>query len=249
MVGVIWDIIKKIFGWAWDNKNVAGYIILAIIIIFLTWRNNNLKIKNTTLEVEKGKLPENIEFVMQLKGNKFTATYRDSKGAVVYKEYYVPSEGGVKFTKYIDLKQYDANAGFSGQTQTNTPSIPSLNPFNNLVHGLFGNKDKDKKDGKIEPYVDVVGFTFRPGISFIYDGGYNPSRPVTIGLDAKLIYAWRYSAGLGSTMDYPYIWTSRHIDDLVPFIPINNIELMLGYGKPYSSFSNSVFTIGGRSNF
>ena len=245
---MVWDVIKAVLVWAWANKNIAGYIIMVAVIAFLTWRNNNLKIQNNTLVVESGKLPDNIEFVMELKGTKFTATYRDSKGAIVHKEYYVPPEGSVKFTKYIDLKKYDANAGFSGQPTSNIPSIPSLNPFNNLINGLFG-KDKTKTDGQVDTVVDIMGFTFRPGVSFLYDGGFNPSRPVTIGLDAKLIYVSRASMGLGTTIDYPYVWASYHIDQLVPFISVNNLEAMVGYGKPYSNFSSSVFSIGGRTNF
>jgi hypothetical protein len=248
-VGTIWQVIKNVFGWAWQNKNAAAYIVLAIVIAWLTWRNNNLSKANQKLEIEKKGLPENIEFIGELKANKFKLTYRDSKGATIYKEYYIPSEGGVKFVKYVDLRKYDANSGFSGQASGVLPKIPSLNPIDNLLGGLFGKKDSDKKDGEIDPVIDRMGFTFRPGIAALYDGGFNPSRPITVGVDAKLVYISRFSAGLGTTIDYPYIWVSRHVDDIIPFIPVNNLELNIGYGKPYSNFSTSVFAIGGRTNF
>lgn len=243
VLAAIWEAIKGTGVWMWGHKNIAGYIILALVIAFLTWRNNNLTHKNTQLTIERGQLPDNIEFIADLKGNNFKVTYRDSKNNVIVKEYYVPREGGVKFTKYIDLKQYDAKAGFNGNS-INPPnaSIPStiidkfLNPF----------KPHGSDDSPVK--VDWYGFTFGPGISAMYDGNLN-GRAANVGLDFKLIYINRYSMGLGSTVEYPYVWGSRHIDDLVPFIKVENLELMGGYGRTYSDFGHGVFVIGGRTSF
>ncbi len=234
----VWAIIKGIGVWMWGNKTIAGYIILALIIAFLTWRNNNLTHANTQLTLERGKLPDNIEFVAALKGNNFRVTYRDSKNNVIVKEYYVPREGGVTFTKYIDLKQYDAKSGFNGQSinppKPNTPTSIIENFLNPLKP--HGNDDSPVK-------IDWYGFTFGPGISVMYDG------KVNAGLDFKLLYINRYSMGLGSTMEYPYIWGSRHIDDLVPFIKVENLEIMGGYGRTYSDFGHGILAIGGRTSF
>lgn len=234
-----------IFPFLWNNKNILLYVVLGLIIAFLTWRNNSLKSQNETLTVQQGHLPDNIQFIAELKGTKFNVTYRDSKNNVVYKEYYVPKEGGVKFTKYIDLKQYNPNGGFNG-VSVNAPSAPRLtNPISNFLNNTFG--PKDEKTGEV---IDVkwYGFTFRPGIAGLYQGGFG-KQPMNIALDAKLFFMNRYSLGLGSSLEYPYIWGSRHVDDLIPFIPVENLEIMGGYGKPYENFGNSVFVIGGRTNF
>jgi hypothetical protein len=230
----------------WNNKNIFAYVILGLIIAFLTWRNNNLQTQNQTLTIEKGKLPDNIEFIAELKGTKFKVTYRDSKNNVVYKEYYIPKEGGVKFTKYIDLKQYDAKAGFNGAS-INAPAAPRItNPLNSFINSVFGPKNENKVGTDIIP--QWYGFTFRPGIAGVYHGGFG-KQPVALALDAKLFYINRYSLGLGSSIEYPYVWGSRHVDDFIPFIPVENLEIMGGYGKPYADFGNSVFVIGGRTNF
>lgn len=239
------EIIKGIFTWIWSNKNTALIIALIAVVAFLTWKNNKLKIKNDTLTIEKGQLPDNIEFIADLKGTKFQVTYRDSKGTVVHKEYYVPKEGGLTFTKFIDLKKYDANSGFSDKSLTPPPPVLT-NPIAKFISDVFGPK---KADGSTDIKIAWYGFCFRPGIAGMYDGGLDPKNPVSIAIDAKLFYMNRYSAGLGSSWQYPYVFVSRHIDDLVPFITVENLELMIGYGKPYDNFSNSVFTIGGRSNF
>jgi hypothetical protein len=229
----------------WNNKNIFAYVILGLIIAFLTWRNTNLKTQNETLIVQSGKLPDNIELIAELKGTKFNVTYRDSKNNVVFKEYYVPKEGGVKFTKYIDLKQYNPNGGFNGFS-INAPAGPKItNPIANLLNNTFG--PKNEKTGEV---IDVkwYGFTFRPGIAGLYHG-VSGKQPVAPALDVKLFFINRYCLGLGSSLEYPYVWGSRHVDDFIPFIPVENLEIMGGYGKPYDNFENSVFVIGGRTNF
>lgn len=237
----VWEIITGIFGWMWANKALAGYIILIAIIAFLTWRNNSLIQKNTILTEERGNLPDNIELIATLKDTNFKVTYRDSKNNVVVKEYYVPREGGVTFTKYIDLKQYNAKSGFNGQI---------INPLaiKNPIEGILGKilnpfKPKDSQDPNNQIKIDWYGLTFKPGIAVVYDGKVNAA------LDLKLFYLNRYSMGLGSTADFPYIWASRHIDDAVPFIKIENLEIIGGYGRSYSDFGQSKFAIGGRTNF
>lgn len=248
MVGSIWAILKGIFGWAWENKNIAGYIMLAIIIAFLTWDRNRTNKKIEEMTIEAGKLPDDIEFIASMRGTKFKITFRDSKNNVVHKEYYVPEEGGIDITKKISLKNYDPNSPITAAiAAASNARIPTLNPLNRFLDRVLGPTITPGSDTNVN--VRTRGFTFKPGISGIWDGGFRPQRPVTIGLDAKIFYINRYSAGIGTTIDYPYLWASRHVDDLVPFITINHLEIMLGYGKPYSDFSNSVLTLGGRTNF
>lgn len=242
LLAKVWALIVGVWGWMWGNKVMAGYLVLALIIAFLTWRNNGLIQKNTILTEERGKLPDNIEFIAALKDTNFKVTYRDSKNNVIVKEYYVPREGGVTFTKYIDLKQYDPNSGFKGQS-INPPT--QNNPVSNFIdHILNPFKPKDPNADPNSPIkLDWYGLTFKPGIAAMYDGKFNAA------IDFKLFYMNRYSMGLGSTPDSPYIWASRHVDDLVPFIKVENLEIMGGYGRSYSDFGHSVFAIGGRTNF
>jgi hypothetical protein len=241
------NFIKVIFTWAWSNKNIAVYIILAIVIAFLTWDRNKLKQKNDDMIIEAGKLPDNIQFMASMHGTKFEVTYKDSKDNTIHQSFYIPEEGGIDIIKKIDLKNYNPNSPISAINSKASAKLPSLNPLSNFIGKIFGPSITPDDNTIIKP--KLTGFTFAPGIAGIWDGGFRPERPVTIGLDAKLFYYHRYSAGLGTTIDYPYVWASRHVDDFFPFITINHLELMLGYGKPYSNFSNSVFTVGGRTNF
>jgi len=238
--------IKGILGWMWSNKNVAGYIILAVLIAYLTWDRNRIDEKNRTMEIEAGKLPDTIEFLASMHGTKFAITYRDSKNNVVHKEYYVPEEGGIDITKKISLKNYDPNTPLAAAVAAGK-KIPSINPLNKLLDKVFGPVVEPGKDTDIK--IRTRGFTFKPGIAGIWDGGYNQSRPVTVGLDAKLFYMGRYSGGIGSSIDYPYVFVSRHIDDIIPVIKVSHLELQVIYGKPYAEFDTSVIGAGGRVNF
>ena len=103
-------------------------------------------------------------------------------------------------------------------------------------------KEPDK-NGNVVVVVKNKGFTMKPGFGAYYTGKFDGA------LDLKLAFWSRYSGGLGSTLDSPYVWMSRHVDDLVPVFKPENIEFSLGYGKPYSNFSNSIFLIGVRTNF
>jgi hypothetical protein len=244
------EFLKQIIIWAWNNKERALIILLLLIVGVQTKRYYSSQQDLEKQLIERGKLPDDIDFIGEIKGTKLTLTYRDSKNNVVFKEYYVPREGGAKFTKHIDLKKYDAKDGFGGNSVDNAAAIkmPSLNPLKNLINIITGHNEVKTGTG-VTPDIRYMGFTFRPGIFGVYDGGFNSSRPFNVGIDAKLFFLYRWSAGLGTTVDYPEVFISRHVDDFVPFIPVENLELMLGYGKPYSNFGNSVLLLGGRTNF
>ena len=242
------EFLKSLIVLAWNHKEKALIILLLLIVGIQTKRYYNSEEKLNQQLIERGNLPDNIEFVADLKGTKFGITYRDSKNNIIHKDYYIPKEGGLKFTKYIDLKKYDANSGFNGVI-ANGPKVPNItNPLGSLLAGIFGPKNEEKKNGEADIVVKWYGWTFRPGIAGVYSGG-KSNPPISIALDAKLLYMNRYSAGLGSSADFPYIFVSRKVDDFIPFIPVENLEIMCGYGKPYSNFGDSVFTIGGRTNF
>ncbi len=95
--------------------------------------------------------------------------------------------------------------------------------------------------------VKNKGLTSKIGASFIYDGNYN-DQIIKPALDMKLLYWNRYSSGIGTTWDSPFLFVSRHLDDLIPVIKPENIELELIYGRNYNDFGHSVFGIGLRTN-
>lgn len=246
---VIISIVKKIFTAAWLHKNIAAYVILGGIIAFLTCSRKDLKKQIDIAAAVKTGLPDNVEFKVSLNGTKFITDYRDSKGAAIHKEYYIPQEGKITIVKYIDLKKYDANSGLSGGTVVNGPKIPSVNfgfnPFAGVIGKIFHNGSTPTAGTDITP--TIYGFTFRPGMYGVYDN-YSTDKPFNIGIDAKLLYVSRFSMGIGSTINSPSIWASYHIDQFVPLIEVNNAELMLLYERPYNDFGRSMLGIGLRSN-
>ncbi len=189
----MFTMLKNVLTWAWENKNTAIYIVLAVIIAWLSWSKNRLNNTITELNVKNKSLAEDVK----LKVDGRTVVYRDREKIVTV---YVPAEGG-----------------------------------------LIVKKPDDK--GNVVVVIKNKGFTARPGIGLFYDGKVNG------GLDLKLIYWDRYSMGLGSSLDSPYVWLSRHVDDLVPILHPQNVEFSIGYGKPYANFSNSLGIIGIRTNF
>ncbi len=189
----IGEFLKNIFTWAFANKQIAIYIVLGLIIAWLTWSKGKLVNDIDQLNIKNASLAADLK----LKVNGNTVIYRDKDKIV---KVYVPTEGG------LIVKEPDKNG-----------------------NSVIVIKDK--------------GFCLKPGFGAYYDGKFDGA------LDLKLAFWSRYSGGLGSTLDSPYLWLSRHVDDLVPVLHPQNIEFSLGYGKPYTNFSNSVFLIGLRTNF
>ncbi len=198
ILSAIWKFVKTISMWSWNNKSIAGYIILIIIISFLSWKNNRNEIKISELSITKGELEERLKNQTVITNNKIV--YRDKDKVVIR---YLPSEGRV------------------------------------VVN--------ETKDGKTEVIVKNRGLTIKLGAGILYSGNYeNVSFNPT--LDLKLLYWNRYSGGIGSSLNYPFLYFSRHIDDLT-MGQFKNIELMLAYGKPYAEFEKSILGIGVRGNF
>ena len=92
------------------------------------------------------------------------------------------------------------------------------------------------------------GFTGKFGFGMHYAGGYNEDIIVP-AIDFKFFFFQRYSAGIGSTLDNPFLWGSRHLDDLIPVLKPKNVELAVGWGRPYADFGHDLLMIGLRSNF
>jgi len=244
----VWAVIVSIWTWMWANKKIAIYIILAGVIAFLTWKNNSLTQKNTILTEERGKLPDNIEFIASLKDTDFKVTYRDSKNNVIVKEYYIPKEGSITVTKYVDLRKYDPKSGLSDKTNMSASSIPSIsfNPLKFILNKITG-KTNAISDGSTGIAIKNFGLCSRLGLQGFYSN-YDATKPVNMGIDMKLLYANRASAGIGTTLYAPNIWLSYHLDQFIPFLQVDNAEGVILYSKPYNDFGKNMIGIGIRSN-
>lgn len=106
-----------------------------------------------------------------------------------------------------------------------------------------GKITESKPDAKGNVIVKIkdFGLTFKFGGAVLYDGKMDGA------LDIKLGFYNRYSLGISSSLTSANIWGSRHIDDLTLGV-IQNAEFMIGWGKPYDNFSNSLLIIGLRVN-
>jgi len=95
----IWEFIKNLFIWAWGHKQIASYIVLAVIIALLSWKLNRNNTTIAELSNQKGVLEERLKSQAIVTKNQII--YRD-KDKVVIK--YVPAEGSVTVNETKDGK-------------------------------------------------------------------------------------------------------------------------------------------------
>jgi len=89
--------------------------------------------------------------------------------------------------------------------------------------------------------VQTKGFTFRLGLGVLYSSKLYPE------LDVKWAFWDRYSIKTGVTLEFVDAGISRHVDDLIPFLNVQNLEIQGVYGKSFK-WENRL-GIGLRSNF
>ena len=276
MLSIVWDILKNLFSKMWENKQMALTILLAILCIFLIWSGykkdekiNHLIHDTNALNEAKRNLEEEmagLSLKLTFKGRNFDVLVRGKNGEIAHRSGYIPDEGSITFKEFR-------------LTQSNFITRPdgTVVPINNVAPNGVSSTVETKVVTKVidqitdgwwektkiwlhEAFIGPVingghskigivdrGLTFRPGLGLIYD----KKQPygVNLGIDAKLLYFQRLSAGLGITPDVAYAWGSTHIDKLT-FGIVNNFELMIGYGVPYNGSNNGTqYMIGLRSNF
>jgi hypothetical protein len=238
---MVWEWIKKIATWAWNHKHATMYIILIVIIMLLTkgYKDKDLKIEELTVGAKQ--LSDKINTLVDSGCGQVKIIYRDKEGKVIEKIQYLPPEGYVEQKTYKDMKD-----GYDSFLEKLRAKLKSGNATIADISAFVLGTQIDTGNGNVV-IVHDRGWCARPGLFLNFDGMYN-GYYVNGGVDLKLFFFQRWSAGLGTTMNYPDVWISRHVDDLIPFIPVNNAELMIGYGKPYSAFEKSVLMIGLRSN-
>lgn len=95
----IWQFIKNLLSLAWAHKQVALYVILAIIIAGLSCKINRDKLKISELSTEKGVLEERLKNQTIITKNQ--VVYRDRDKVIIK---YVPAEGKVTVSETKDGK-------------------------------------------------------------------------------------------------------------------------------------------------
>ncbi len=223
----VWEILKSFSTWAWNHKNKFSYIVLVVLIMYLSWQNSRKKIAIDELNSKNTKLSDTLESSLTVGNSKVKIVYRDKDGEIKVKEKYLPSEGNVEVKHYKDA---------------------NISEHKNLLEKLLPKLNETIKVKDIEYIIHDKGFCLVPGYGIIYDGKYNDSL-LNVGVDLKFIYFQWYSLNIGSSLDYPYLGFSRHLDDLIPVIHPKNIEGQIIYGKPYKDFGKNIFGFGLRSNF
>jgi len=234
----IWEIIKSIFIWGWQNKKTAFYISLIIFIALLCKCNHDKSIKIEQLTTEKNGLAEKLKAKVTSGNGEVKIVYRD-KEKIITRIQYLPPEGFVTVETLNKEKQGQKN--FLDKLKEKISSNATLKDIKDFVFRTT----IDTGDEII--VVHDRGFCFRPGFFLNYDGQYN-NYPLNAGIDVKLIFFQRWSSGLSTTLEYPGVFISRHVDDLSLGI-CKNLEIAIIYGKPYKEFDKNILGIGFRSNW
>jgi hypothetical protein len=236
-----WDKItsigKGIFVWAWNHKERALIIILAIALAISSKCSSDYKKKmeETNVSAEDLKSKHNgkvleLNAKLTLLNGRLTIAYREN-GELKSKSMFVPVEGGI------------VNETFKNPNDKVSSGFSLFSGFD-WAKDFFTGTRVNVDGGTV--LIRDRGFTFKPGLGIFYDGRYNNDL-FAPAVDFKLVYFKRYGIGLGTTIHSPYIWVSRHVDDFT-FDIVNNMELTLGYGSPYDSFGKNLLLIGLRTN-
>jgi len=237
MLGKIWDIIKAIAAWSWKNKQTALIIGLILTLMIISKLNNdkNLELKNE-LATATGKtiiLKDNLKAQIVVGNRELTFIYKDADGKIQKIVREIPREGRIE----IELAD--------GKLKKNLLQNPLTTGLDSIKDIFTGGKiEFGEGDGTVK--VIDRGFTHKLGFGMWYDGNYD-GKIISPALDLKLLYFKRYGFGLGSSINAPFVFLSRYADDFT-FGIFENVEMGLGYGKPYSNFQDSLFMLGMRMN-
>jgi len=270
MLNVIWSILKNLFSFLWERKQWTVSILLVIFIIFLilSGRNKDEQINHLTHDTQaladaKKSLEEEmngLSLKITFKNRNYDILVRGKNGDIAHSAGYIPDEGSITFKEFKLIKglfKNDSPNVISGTVQgvsTTVETKITTKIVDNLTDGWFSKTKKWLYEVFVGPIysgdsseikIQDRGFTLRPGIGIVYDR--NQKYGLNLGLDSKLLYYKRLSAGLGVNPDVVYIWGSTHLDRLT-FGYVNNFEFMMGYGYLLNSSGGNQFIIGLRSN-
>lgn len=228
-------ILEKILG------NVKNTIIVALVIALgaFGFMYTREKKAHNELQAKIEGLPKDAKGQITIEKDNIKIVSKDKDGKIVYTDRYVPPEGSVVITvKEKEQLQNKINDLVDKIKKATTPE---------LIKQLQDELSNTKED--LDKMPDVVikdkGFCHKAGAGVGYDFAEKPSPE----LDVKLLYFKRYGAGIGSTLNEPFLYASRHVDDLSGPLGFSNLELWVGYGRAYKDFSQDRILIGLRTNF
>lgn len=171
-----------------------------LLIIFLFVRVSYLNKQNVLLKNKTATLEENL--------SKKTIVYKDK---IIYKEREITGTNIKQETVYIPSE---------GKVEILTPTEGNKLDLS-LIDKVF-NKVIKQDDGTVI-LVQNRGFSFAPEIAGLY------SNEFELGLQLKLIYWNRYSAGTGFTdKETLYGYINRNISDIFPFLKNTNLQFAIG---------------------
>ena len=234
----LWEFIKAAVSWSLSHVQLAVILGLCAALMVSSKCNNEMKTALDQLTADKSEME--VKYNGQIIQLKSRITLLNNQVSVVVREngelkkrvIYVPTEGGVDVQNFGDTTK---TAGTTGGL---------LGGWWQKFKDFFSGQRIDTPGGTV--LVRDRGLTAKPGFGIFWDGGYN-DRAAVPALDLKLLFWKRWSAGLGSTLNAPYVWGSRHLDDLT-FGIVANTEFSIGYGKPYNDFEKSLLMLGLRTN-
>jgi len=209
----------------------ALIILLVTAIVVQTKRLDTLKTKHEDI-ASKLKLAENDLAKIRIDGNKVSSNSRKDGTSSTFR----PPEGRVDITISENKKLKEQLKDAEGRLET-LKNQPNADPQE--IERL--KREVDKLRGNVlDIHVNVQrwGFTFRPGIGVVYAPKVSDSGDVRHLLlpeiDFKFLFFDRYSLKAGLNLQFIDIGISRHIDDLIPFFKLENLEIQGLGGVEYS---------------
>jgi hypothetical protein len=208
----------------------SAIVVALVLVIAIQTKRLNLAHENSQkgLELKDGEI---AKITVEL--GRLRAATKDGSSST-----YIPPESKTTITVKVDReaqkKLIEVNAKLAElekDREKNAAEIARLNKER---------EDLEKKATKVVVEGKRWGVTARLGLGALYSGKFLPE------LDCKVLYWGRYSVKLGITTEFGGVGVSRHIDDLVPFLNLQNLEVQGVYGREFGGGTR--YAIGVRVN-
>lgn len=217
----------------WLNR-LKLVLLVALIPLGYQWHKQHKEIM--TLRTQNGVLESDLKAKNTISGRELTQVYREGdKVRTVIR--YVPSEGSVIEQYKNDISSLEAQLEVANDALKEAKTEEERQIIIEKVAEL----EKKKMPSFI---VKNKGLTFRIGAGVVYD-----SKEVSPSGDIKWAFWDRYSLTSGlNKNNFELFNLSRHVDDMVRWIKLENLELKAGLGKPYRE-TGFAYQAGLRVNF
>lgn len=219
------------------NLKRGFWAAIALAILLLGYQYNRQKQEIERLTLEKVGLEKDLQAKTVHSGTELKTIVRQEDGTVKTVIKYVPAEGSV-VTKYkLDIEVLRVQL----EDARNKLAV-ARNPREKEA----AEKEVKSLISKTQPDLEVKdkGWTFRVGGGAVWDSEeFSPSG------DLKWAYWGRYSLTSGvNKHNFEVINLTRHVDDLVPWVKMQNLEIKAGLGKPFRDVGWT-YQVGARCNF